>query len=142
MFFNGIDNTMGKQQIYHKTFISQDFGVLKNVNQFIPRETRITHYGWSFYFEKIKSKNYQFLISIFRKNNDFNKPSPIEKIQQDFPSDSVMLVPYDSVAYAKKYKNKAIKKTLSIPEWLNEEASKRGVNFSQVLQEALINKIK
>ena len=76
------------------------------------------------------------------ENNDFNKPSPIEKIQQDFPSDSVMLVPYDSVAYAKKYKNKAIKKTLSIPEWLNEEASKRGINFSQVLQEALINKIK
>ena len=76
------------------------------------------------------------------ENNDFNKPSPIEKIQQGFPSDSVMLVPYDSVAYAKKYKNKAIKKTLSIPEWLNEEASKRGINFSQVLQEALINKIK
>lgn len=76
------------------------------------------------------------------ENNDFNKPSPIEKIQQDFPGESVMLVPYDSVAYAKKYKNKAIKKTLSIPEWLNEEASKRGVNFSQVLQEALINKIK
>ena len=76
------------------------------------------------------------------ENNDFNKPSPIEKIQQDFPGESVMLVPYDSVAYAKKYKNKAIKKTLSIPEWLNEEASKRGINFSQVLQEALINKIK
>lgn len=53
-----------------------------------------------------------------------------------------MLVPYDSVAYAKKYKNKAVKKTLSIPEWLNEEASKRDINFSQVLQEALINKIK
>lgn len=76
------------------------------------------------------------------ENNDFNKLSPIEKIQQDFPGKTVMLVPYDSVAYAKKYKNKAIKKTLSIPEWLNEEASKRGVNFSQVLQEALINKIK
>ena len=41
------------------------------------------------------------------ENNDFNKPSPIEKIQQDFPGESVMLVPYDSVAYAKKHKNKA-----------------------------------
>ena len=86
----------------------------------------------------MKSLNASFLDG----NKDFNKPSLIEKIQQDFPGESVMLVPYDSVAYAKKYKNKAVKKTLSIPEWLNEEASKRGINFSQVLQEALINKLK
>ena len=38
------------------------------------------------------------------EKNDFNKPSPIEKTRQDFPGESVMLVPYDSVAYAKKYK--------------------------------------
>ncbi|TEB13900.1 hypothetical protein Psfp_03316 [Pelotomaculum sp. FP] len=34
-------------------------------------------------------------------------------------------------------KTKAIKKTLSIPEWLNEEAEKRHINFSSVLQNAL-----
>ena len=34
-----------------------------------------------------------------------------------------------------------MKKTLSIPEWLNEEAMEKGVNFSQVLQEALIQKL-
>lgn len=33
------------------------------------------------------------------------------------------------------------KKTLSIPEWLNEEALRLGLNFSQVLQEALMQKI-
>lgn len=38
------------------------------------------------------------------EKNDFNKPSPIEKTRQDFPGESVMFVPYDSVAYAKKYK--------------------------------------
>ena len=36
---------------------------------------------------------------------------------------------------------KAVKKTLSIPEWLNEEALALGINFSQVLQEALLQKI-
>lgn len=33
--------------------------------------------------------------------------------------------------------NKAIKKTLTIPKWLNDIAEKNKVNFSQVLQTAL-----
>ena len=32
---------------------------------------------------------------------------------------------------------KAIKKTLTIPAWLNEEAEKKHINFSSILQEAL-----
>lgn len=41
------------------------------------------------------------------------------------------------MAYRKRYNNKAVKKTLTIPEWLNEEATALGINFSQVLQDAL-----
>ncbi|HBL68410.1 MAG TPA: pilus assembly protein HicB [Firmicutes bacterium] len=33
--------------------------------------------------------------------------------------------------------NKAVKKTLTIPKWLNDMAEKRNVNFSHVLQTAL-----
>ena len=33
--------------------------------------------------------------------------------------------------------NKAIKKTLTLPKWLNDEAERYHVNFSQVLQIAL-----
>lgn len=41
-----------------------------------------------------------------------------------------------------QYKDtKAIKKTLTIPSWLNDRAISMGLNFSQVLQEALISKI-
>ncbi len=47
----------------------------------------------------------------------------------------------DTMKYRKMYNNKAIKKTLTIPEWLNESASAMGLNFSQVLQEALLQKI-
>ena len=37
-----------------------------------------------------------------------------------------------------KYRrNKSVKKTLSIPQWLNEEAELRHINFSAVLQKAL-----
>lgn len=39
------------------------------------------------------------------------------------------------------YSNKAIKKTLTIPEWVNEAAMAMDLNFSQILQEALIAKI-
>ena len=45
------------------------------------------------------------------------------------------------LAYQKRTGSKAVKKTLTIPEWLNEEAISLGINFSQVLQEALLQKI-
>lgn len=44
-------------------------------------------------------------------------------------------------SYKRKYKTVSVKKTLTIPEWLNEAAIVRNVNFSQVLQEALMQKI-
>lgn len=43
----------------------------------------------------------------------------------------------DTLVYQKMNNNRAIKKTLSIPEWLNEAAMSAGINFSQVLQDAL-----
>lgn len=53
----------------------------------------------------------------------------------------VNIVTVDVGEYAKAHFNKAVKKTLTIPQWLNESASAAGINFSQVLQEALIQKI-
>ena len=52
-----------------------------------------------------------------------------------------IIIEFDMLAYKKRNNLKAVKKTLSIPEWLNEEAIDLGINFSQVLQEALIKKI-
>lgn len=43
----------------------------------------------------------------------------------------------DTIDYQKRNNNKAVKKTLSIPEWLNELAVSADINFSQVLQNAL-----
>lgn len=57
------------------------------------------------------------------------------------PNSFLMVVEFDLLAYKKRTNSNAVKKTLSIPEWLNEEAVALGVNFSQVLQEALISKI-
>lgn len=70
-----------------------------------------------------------------------NKPSSIEEIFLKNPNSIVMLVEYDSIEYARKYKTRAVKKTLSIPEWLNDLAIKENINFSSVLQEALLKKL-
>ena len=49
----------------------------------------------------------------------------------------VSVVGCDTLTYRKLHSNRAVKKTLTIPEWLNTAAEKRGVNFSAVLQDAL-----
>lgn len=56
-------------------------------------------------------------------------------------SQFVTVVAFDQTAYDKKYHSKAVKKTLSIPSWLNEEALAKNVNFSNVLQNALIREL-
>ena len=52
----------------------------------------------------------------------------------------VNYVACDTMEYRKRYNNKSVKKTLSIPAWLNEKACSMNINFSQVLQEALMKK--
>lgn len=49
----------------------------------------------------------------------------------------VALVDMDMLAYKQKHDNRAVKKTLSIPRWLNTLAKREGVNFSNILQAAL-----
>lgn len=53
----------------------------------------------------------------------------------------ISFVSIDMEEYRKKFNNKSIKKTLTIPEWLNYLAEKNNINFSQVLQEALKEKL-
>lgn len=53
----------------------------------------------------------------------------------------VMMVEFDKIEYDKKYNTKAVKKTLTIPSWLNELAEENHINFSSVLQSALKEKL-
>lgn len=54
------------------------------------------------------------------------------------PGEFVALIEFDPLSYAKKHDTRAVKKTLSIPAWLNNIAEERHVNFSGILKEALI----
>ena len=51
------------------------------------------------------------------------------------------MIAADTVMYRQKMSNKTVKKTLSIPEWLNTLAVENNINFSGVLQEALKQKL-
>lgn len=64
-------------------------------------------------------------------------PDQIEDLEDGF----LMVIEFDLMEYRRRHCSRAVKKTLSIPEWLNEAAIKQGINFSQVLQEALLVKI-
>ena len=77
-----------------------------------------------------------------RRRNQEPLPAPSAPNQIPLDDDShIVIIQFDMEAYQKKHNSKAVKKTLSIPEWLNEEAIALGINFSQVLQEALLTKI-
>lgn len=54
----------------------------------------------------------------------------------------ISFVSIDLEEHRKKYTNKSVKKTLSIPAWLNTIAEKENVNFSQILQSALKDYLK
>ncbi len=53
------------------------------------------------------------------------------------PDSFLAVIEFDMLAYKKRTNSIAVKKTLSIPSWLNDAAISAGVNFSQALQDAL-----
>lgn len=84
----------------------------------------------------------------------------LEDMEQDVPSPSdiqdvnvtnakfadagkcfVSLVDIDFMEYRRKLDNKAVRRNVTLPNWLNREAEKAHINVSRVLQEALMQKM-
>jgi len=69
-----------------------------------------------------------------------NKPIPKASKPQDLSTSGeqfTSVIAVDTDTYRRFYENKSVKKTLTIPMWLNERAEQANVNFSGVLQSAL-----
>lgn len=86
-------------------------------------------------------------------NEKFPKASKLSDINIDRLSDELditgtytdaftNMVSVDVKAYAKEHFDKSVRKTLTIPAWLNTAAQEEGINFSKTLQEALMSKLK
>ena len=53
----------------------------------------------------------------------------------------ISLVDIDFEEYRRRVDNKAVRRNVTLPNWLNREAEKANINVSRVLQEALISKL-
>ena len=73
------------------------------------------------------------------------KDIDIQKVMDELEVTSdeafVNIVTVDVPEYAKTHFTTSVRKNLTIPSWLNDAAMKQGINFSQVLQEALLQKV-
>lgn len=67
-------------------------------------------------------------------------PSKIQDIKTE-KNECIALIELDINQYLRSFDNRAIKKTLTIPSWLNDIAVEKHLNFSKVLQEALIERL-
>lgn len=76
------------------------------------------------------------LYGMERDNDEIPIPSSIHEIKTE-PSQAVVLIETWMPVVRDIIENKAVKKTLTIPKWLNDIAEQNNVNFSQVLQSAL-----
>lgn len=67
-------------------------------------------------------------------------PTPISELTAE--NGVITLVDIDFDIYRRKNELRAVKKNCTIPSWLNYEAEKANINFSQVLQNALMEQLK
>lgn len=78
-------------------------------------------------------------LAMYEKEADkevIPKKSDIKKMECK-ENETLSLICCDTLKYRKMYDKAAVKKTLSIPGWLNAMAEEANINFSQLLQEAL-----
>ena len=67
-------------------------------------------------------------------------PAPSKSLEHESPQ-FVSYVKADTDEWRRQNDNRAVKKTLTIPAWLNAEAEKAHVNFSGILQSALVERL-
>ena len=79
-----------------------------------------------------------YCMVLLEQKKPLPKASSISKMKVSTDSFPTLVETDLSTALAK---NKSVKKTLTIPAWLNDMANDRGINFSQVLQNALFEQM-
>lgn len=78
------------------------------------------------------------MMGIDKEDDGLEIPEPSESSSiQCKENEFVSMVDIDFLEYRKASDNRSVKKTLTIPSWLNTRAEKEHINFSSVLQTAL-----
>ena len=91
-----------------------------------------------------------YIFSEKLDGNEIPAPTPLEQVDPHCEDENeedrkterfVNVVSVDVDAYAAEHFSKAVKRTVSIPQWLNSRAVAKKVNFSKILQSALIKEL-
>jgi len=90
--------------------------------------------------EQAKDALCLMLYDLEEREESIPVPTSINDVVTE-SGDIVSLVACDTLEYRKFFDKKAVKKTLTIPNWLNTMAERADINFSAALQEALIEKL-
>ena len=83
----------------------------------------------------------QYLFTSLRDGEKVSASTPISEVKMEEEAALVNLICVNLDEYAKAYNDKAVKKTLSIPAWLNTACENYGINYSKVLKDALIARL-
>ena len=78
------------------------------------------------------------LYGMERDGEPIPEPTRVGRIEVG-PNQALVLVEAWMPPFRDEVEQRAVKKTLTIPKWLNDLAEERGVNFSHILQAALKN---
>ena len=112
---------------------------------YIPDIDRMTS-GSSFYDAIFMARD---LLGTWSLDSQLPEPSTVEEAiriakekadDEDFTwsAGDPVYVDIDTEEYKRKLNTKSVKKNCTIPFWLNDKAEAAGINFSRVLQDALI----
>ncbi|MCD8175305.1 MAG: type II toxin-antitoxin system HicB family antitoxin [Phascolarctobacterium sp.] len=87
-----------------------------------------------------------YIYTAKREWERFPAPSDMASIDvndeyDDYKMAFINMVPVDVEEYAKVHFEKSVEKTLTITKWINDAAVAANINFSNVLQEALRQKL-
>ncbi|MDR2106109.1 MAG: type II toxin-antitoxin system HicB family antitoxin [Coriobacteriales bacterium] len=88
-------------------------------------------------------KDAQSALGLFFQQQDgaFSFPSasaPDQHMRELDEGESLVLVRFDELEYRRQHDNAAVKKTLTIPSWLDYEAKRAQAPFSKILQAGLM----
>ena len=127
---------MTKQYVYPARFENEDNG---SISVYFPDLDGCHTYDDTLEGAALMAKDALegFIEVLLEMGVDLPKPSNIKDVAA--VNGLVMMVVADTLNMAKE--NKPVKKTLSIPRWLDREATKAHINFSGVLQDALKQKL-
>lgn len=79
-----------------------------------------------------------YLVSAEEDGEELTAPSKLNDIDLK-KNERAVLIEVNMPLFRETVQNTSVKKTLTIPKWINDLAEKNKVNFSQVLQTALKN---